>query len=292
MEERRGLEKPSGLTPSRLVNALGIAGSHAGGLMEFAREGAMTKRIHVGRGSQMGLESALLAARGFTGPSTVLEGDRGFLRVYSPSPRPELLLQDLGEEYVLLDMTVKSYACHASFHPVIESVRNFRQEQQVDVGVPESIVVVGTERMVERHGQREPTSVLGAQYSLPFSVAIALCRDIADPLAYSERTLWDTQVREVAKAVELAVDGDRFGVPGGPVAEVSLTVAGRTHTLAATGWQGAPGNPYTLDQMADKFRRYASPCLPPARIEEIIRKTRTLDVLDDVADLAVLLRAE
>ena len=59
-------------------------------------------------------------------------------------------------------MTVKSYACHASFHPVIESVRNFRQEQQVDVGVPESIVVVGTERMVERHGQREPTSVLGA----------------------------------------------------------------------------------------------------------------------------------
>ena len=287
-----GAGKALGLDASRLVNALGIAGSHAGGLMEFAREGAMTKRIHVGRGSQMGLESALLAARGFTGPSTVLEGDRGFLRVYSPSPRPELLLQDLGEEYVLLDMTVKSYACHASFHPVIESVRNFRQEQQVDVGVPESIVVVGTERMVERHGQREPTSVLGAQYSLPFSVAIALCRDIADPLAYSERTLWDTQVREVAKAVELAVDGDRFGVPGGPVAEVSLTVAGRTHTLAATGWQGAPGNPYTLDQMADKFRRYASPCLPPARIEEIIRKTRTLDVLDDVADLAVLLRAE
>ena len=88
LEDAAGAGKALGLDASRLVNALGIAGSHAGGLMEFAREGAMTKRIHVGRGSQMGLESALLAARGFTGPSTVLEGDRGFLRVYSPSLAP------------------------------------------------------------------------------------------------------------------------------------------------------------------------------------------------------------
>ena len=73
-----GAGKALGLDVHRLVNALGIAGSHGGGLMEFAQEGAMTKRIHVGRGAQMGLESALLAARGFTGPSTVLEGDRGF----------------------------------------------------------------------------------------------------------------------------------------------------------------------------------------------------------------------
>ena len=74
-----------------LVNALGIAGSHGAGIMEFAREGAMTKRLHLGRAAQTGLESALLAQKGFTGPSTVLEGDRGFLNVYSPIPHPSLL---------------------------------------------------------------------------------------------------------------------------------------------------------------------------------------------------------
>ena len=83
-----GAGKALGLDPEGLVNALGIAGSHAGGLMEFSKEGSMTKRIHVGRGGQMGLESALLAARGFTGPSTVLERDRGFPRVYSPRLGP------------------------------------------------------------------------------------------------------------------------------------------------------------------------------------------------------------
>ena len=74
-----GAGKALGLDAGQLVNALGIAGSHAGGLLEFAKEGAMTKRIHPGRGAQMGLECALLASKGFTGPSTVLEGDQGFL---------------------------------------------------------------------------------------------------------------------------------------------------------------------------------------------------------------------
>ena len=286
-----GAGKAMGLDTNRLANALGIAGSHAGGLMEFAPEGAMTKRIHVGRGSQMGLESAMLAARGFTGPSTVLEGDRGFLAVYSPSPRPELLLDSLGERYILLDITVKAYACHASFHPVIEGICRFREEQRHDMFRLEHAKVVATDRMIERHGQREPTSVLGAQCSLPFSVAVALCCDISDPLTYSEETLWDPRVRDLAKAVELATDRERFGQSGGPAAEVSLTVGGSTYTFTVTDWKGAPTNPYSFDEMAQKFLHYAAPCLSPSSIGDIIHKVRSLEEEGDVAELAGLLGA-
>ena len=285
-----GAGKALSLDAQGLTNALGIAGSHAGGLLEFTREGAMTKRIHVGRGAQMGLESALLAARGFTGPSTALEGDHGFLRVYSPTPRPELLVDGLGERYHLLDMTVKAYACHASFHPVIEGIRQFRHDYQYDAARLERVRVAGPERMVDRHGQREPASVLGAQYSLPFSVAIALCRDITDPMTYSEDTLWDPTVRARSKAVELVADGRRFGRPGGPAAEVSLTIAGRTHTLPVAGWKGAPANPYTYEEMAEKFRRYAAHCLTPACVEDLIGKVGRLEDVGDVAELAKLLR--
>ena len=58
-----GAGKALGLGTEMLGNALGIAGSHAGGLMEFAKEGAMTKRLHVGRGAQMGLRALCLQAR-------------------------------------------------------------------------------------------------------------------------------------------------------------------------------------------------------------------------------------
>lgn len=286
-----GAGKALGLEADRLVNALGIAGSHAGGLMEFAREGAMTKRLHVGRGAQMGLESALLAARDFTGPSTVLEGERGFLRVYSPSPQPELLVESLGERYRLLDISVKAYACHMSFHSLIEGICQFRSDRPFDPVRVEHVKVVGTERMVERHGQREPTSILGAQYSLPFSVAVALHRDIDSPLVYSEETLWDPGVRGLAMSMELATDDVRFGKPGGPVAELLITIAGRTHTFEVTDWKGAPTNPYEYDEMAEKFRKYAVLFLPPDRIEGIIHRVRTLEDVGDVADLAGLLRA-
>ena len=284
-----GAGKAMGIDTQQMVNALGIAGSHAGGLLEFAKEGAMTKRIHVGRGAQMGLESALLAARGFTGPSTVLEGDRGFLRVYSPSPRPELLLEGLGERYLLEGITVKAYACHASFHPVIHGIWKFREERQYDPAPVERVSVVATERMVERHGQREPASLLGAQYSLPFSVALALGRDISNPLVYSEETLWDPQVRELAKSVELAADAERFGNPGGPVAEVSLAIGGSTHAFTVTDWKGALTDPITYDEIGEKFRRYAASCLPTDRIEDIIQKVRRLEEVMDVAELARLL---
>ena len=285
-----GAGKAMGLDVHRLVNALGIAGSHAGGLMEFAREGAMTKRIHVGRGAQTGLESALLASRGFTGPSTVLEGDRGFLRVYSPTPRPELLTEGLGTRYLLLDMTVKAYACHASFHPVIEGICRFREDHPYDVARLEHVRVVGTERMMERHGQSEPTSVLGAQYSLPFSMGIALCRDIADPRVYNEDNLRDPQVRGLAKSVEIDADRERFGKAGGPVAEVSLTIAGISHTFSVAGWKGAPTNPYTYDEMAQKFRRYAAPYIPSGPIDAIIHEVSRLEDVGDVGELVRLLR--
>ena len=286
-----GAGKAMGLDTLGLLNALGIAGSHAGGLLEFAREGAMTKRIHVGRGAQMGLESALLAARGFTGPSTVLEGVRGFLKVYSPSPRPELLVEGLGERYLLLDMTVKAYACHASFHPVIEGICRFREENQYDLSRLEGVKVVATERMVERHGQREPASLLGAQYSLPFSMAVALCQEIADPRVYNERTLSDPKVRGLAKSIEMAADGVRFGKPGGPVAEVSLTIGGNDRSFTVAGWKGAPSNPYTYDEMAGKFRRYASPSLTPGRVDALIEQVGRLEDVRDVGELAFLLQS-
>src|ERR1700751_1381801 len=67
-----------------MLNALGIAGSTSAGLLEFARSGtgAMVKRLHLGRAAESGIMAASLAADGFTGPSSVLEGEAGFLKVF------------------------------------------------------------------------------------------------------------------------------------------------------------------------------------------------------------------
>jgi 2-methylcitrate dehydratase PrpD len=66
------------LNAAQMQNALGIAGSTGAGLMA-AQEGAMVKRLHAGRAAQGGMLGALLAKKGFTGISDVIEAGYGGL---------------------------------------------------------------------------------------------------------------------------------------------------------------------------------------------------------------------
>jgi 2-methylcitrate dehydratase PrpD len=283
-----GAGRVLGVSTATLVNALGIAGSHGGGLLEFFREGAMTKRLHLGRGAQLGLESVLLAQRGFTGPSSVIEGEHGFLNAYSPAPRPELLLDGLGDRWLLLDVTLKSYPCHISFHAVIDAIHRFRQEHAVEPAGIESVTIRSAARMIEsRFAARAPTTLMGAQYSLPWSTALALCEDATDPTSWTEAALANERVNRMAAAMRLLEEA-----PAAPeaVAEIRIVVAGREHVVNATGWKGAPSDPYTFEDMAQKFRRYASNLLTPARSDEIVQCVRNLEAEPEVAQLIRMIR--
>src|SRR5260370_25434473 len=90
-----------GLDADKMANALGIAGSLAGGLLEFAKgDGGMGKRLHLGRASAAAVLPASLASSGFTGPRTVIEGEFGFLPVFCTEFDPAELTRGLGPGYV------------------------------------------------------------------------------------------------------------------------------------------------------------------------------------------------
>ena len=73
----------SASTPKQIVDALGIAGSFASGIIEYLAEGAWTKRLHPGWAAQSGLRAALLARGGFLGPRTVFEGVHGLFHGFA-----------------------------------------------------------------------------------------------------------------------------------------------------------------------------------------------------------------
>src|ERR1700738_1381084 len=56
-----GVGAALGLSAKQIVDALGIAGSMAGGIIEYLAEGAWTKRLHAGWAAQSGIRAALLA---------------------------------------------------------------------------------------------------------------------------------------------------------------------------------------------------------------------------------------
>ena len=61
MAAAAGVAAALGLDRRSIVDALGIAGSMARGIIEYLAEGAWTKRMHAGWAAQSGLRAALLA---------------------------------------------------------------------------------------------------------------------------------------------------------------------------------------------------------------------------------------
>jgi 2-methylcitrate dehydratase PrpD len=237
------------LGPAAMANALGIAGSLAGGLLEFARsDGGMVKRLHLGRASEAGVLAASLAADGFEGPRTVLEGEFGFLKVFCTKWDETELTHGLGEEFVVSSTVLKRYPCHATAHAAVKAVRDLQARHGFSGADVEAITVTGTARMVERHNILEPTDLMLAQYSIPFCVALALHREARDPESFDETALRDAQIRALCRRVRLVPE------PGaahtGMASTVTIALAdGRHFEGRAENGMLEPG------ELEDKFLR-------------------------------------
>src|SRR2546426_502549 len=283
-----------GFDDERLTNALGIAGSSSAGLLEFAWSGGDTKRLHLGRASQLGLESALLARQGVRGPATVLEGRYGYFNAFSTPPRMERLVEGLGTEWAIEPPSLKAYATHMTHQAVVEAIQSFKREHPLDPKAITRVVISGAPRiMEERHAARAPQDVLGGQYSLPFTTAVALTRDMSDPLVYNDHAVADPVVRDLARRIELEpLEDAPHHAPGVWPAEILIECAGQQHSLRTRPHKGSPPNPFTWDEACEKFGRYTASVLDAQQATAIIDAVGGLEQVTDMADVARLLAAK
>ena len=279
-----------GCDQETLVSAMGLAGSSSAGLLEFAWSGADTKRVHLGRASQLGLESALLARKGLRGPATVLEGRYGYFNAFSMPPRMERLLQGLGTDWAIQPPSLKSYATHVTHQAVVQAIQDFKREHTWQPQHLSRVVIRGAPRiMEERHTMRAPESVMGGQYSLPFTTAVALTRDLSNPLVYNDDTMRDPVVRNLAQRIELVplADAPHEG-PASLQAEILLEYAGQCYTLATQPHKGSPHNPFTWEEVCDKFRRFTASLISPMQATALIEAVGSLEQAADMAAVAQL----
>jgi 2-methylcitrate dehydratase PrpD len=280
-----------GFDEDRLTDALGIAGSSSAGLLEFAWSGGDTKRLHLGRAGQLGLESALLARQGVRGPATVLEGRYGYFNAFSTPPRLEKLVEGLGTAWAIEPPSLKSYATHVTQQAVVAAIQDLKREHPLDPKAITRVVIRGAPRiMEERHAAREPQDVLGGQYSLPFTTAVALTRDMSNPLVYNADAVADPVVRDLARRIELVpMKEEAHETPGFWPAEILVECEGRRHTTHTRPHKGSPSNPFTWDEASEKFRRYTASVLGAPQATAIIHAVGALGGGADLGDLVRLL---
>ena len=282
-----------GLNEKKLINALGIAGSYSGGLIEFSRcqEGAMIKRLHLGKAAEGGVTAAQLASRGFAGPESVLEGKFGFCRTFSDSPKLEYLTHRLGRVWESMNICIKRCACHINAHAPIEALQALYAELQFAPEDIRELEIGGIEKLVTHHANYQPTDLMMAQYSIPFCVALSVYFDPTDPANFDERKLKDKKILAMMRKVRLKVDHEIEAKGWDRAARVTVDLGKKgRHSKLVIHFKGTPGNPMSGAEVEDKGRKLTRDILSPRQLARLVGAVANLEKIADVSTLAALLR--
>jgi hypothetical protein len=124
----------------------------------------------------------------------------------------------MSEEFVVSITVLKRYPCPATAHAAVKAVLDLQAEHGFSGAEVEAITVTGTRRMVEVHNILEPADLMLAQYSIPFSIALALHREARNPESWDETALADPQIRALRRRVRLVPEpsGEHAGMSRRP----------------------------------------------------------------------------
>ena len=255
-----GASVAMGLDRRKTVDALGIAGSMASGIIEYLAEGAWTKRLHAGWAAQAGLQAARFGQQGFLGPRTVFEGTHGLFNGFARSVEGNygVLTEDFGRKWYMEAITFKPYATGTMNQPYIDcairlSKKGIKPEDIADV------LCETAEGYVHRlwdplEAKRRPANEYAAKFSTPFNLAVAFITGGAGLSAFTEETVRDPRILALASKVSYVVDPDN-PYPKAYTGHIRMTLKdGRVLEERQPHIRGGAQEPLSRDELADKFR--------------------------------------
>lgn len=289
-----------GLSHDQLTHAMGIAGSHSSGTLEYTQSGGEVKRLHAGLGAIGGVRSARLAALGFTAPRAILEGKRGILQAFCQEYRTEAITDDLGERWEFVDRaSLKLYSCAGGVGAQIEAAQAALAQSGRPVEDIEEILV-GLDRksmsMTGTIGPR-PNDMTGAQFSTHFCVGLALAKNAADFDTFIEagqNGFCEPSVLALTERVRVELDADcdaeYLGSPQRWLGKVAIRFRDGRVSEARTFRRGTPGNPLTDEEVVAKFRSLVRSRMTTSQMDAVIGAVMSLETLGSVRELTALLR--
>src|SRR5581483_3420821 len=202
-----GVGAALGLNQKQLVDALGIAGSMASGIIEYLAEGAWTKRLHPGWAAQAGMRAALLGRAGFLGPRTVLEGVHGLFHGFAHTTEGyyDAVVGDFGRRWVTETLAFKPYPCGTMAHPYIDCAKRLAARGIKADDIAEMVCEVGegtVHRLCEPLADKQkPRNGYAAKFAVPYLLAEGFVHGNVGLDAFTETAVRDQAVLALAAKV-------------------------------------------------------------------------------------------
>jgi len=277
------------LPPEQMQHAIGIAGSLGAGLMA-AQEGAMVKRLHAGRAAQGGMTAALLAKKGFTGITDVVEaGYGGFLSAIARTPNPARLLEGLGSDWEAAKVGFKMYPNVTSIHAALDAMRATgvaaRDIETIEIGCSHMT-------FVHTAWDYRPAGVTAAQMNMFYGIAVMALRGDVAARDYSEAAIADPEVLAFIPRIKVFVDDEleAMGPAFRHAARVTVhTFDGRTVKQEVLNRRGSPENPVAREDVERKFTANLTGLLTPAEIDRLQALALSLETLPNADEIVKIL---
>lgn len=239
-----------GLSVDQMANALGIAGSQASGLKAFQTDGSLTMVFHAGRSAQNGVEAAVLAQEGFTGPKAVFEDRQGFVAT-TGGGNLAALTNGLKSTYEIDQTTLRPYyGCTLTIAASGTSAEIMLRRPERRAADVTSIRVRCHPKVIEDVGNENPETMLAARLSIQFNIALVLQRGNVVVGDISEADLWEPQIRRLLPLCTFEPDSsvENWGC------HLTVGFADGSHESATMIYpKGDPENPMTWEDTEMKF---------------------------------------
>jgi len=271
-----------GLSADQIQQAIGISASpHM--CLGAVTAGKLTnmKNAVDPNATRMGVEAAMLAARGYSGPEHVIDGKEGLVHCFEKfggkfnlNMLTDKLPKCSGCHYKIIDCGMKSFPIEALSHAPLSAMMNIIKEYDVnpdDVAEIKVEVIARAADILGDPAKYRPTSKETADHSLPYSLAVGLVDGMVTPLQFEQSRIDDTSLHAVMDKIKV-VPNDEFEAlfPEFQPSQVTITlVNGTNHTARVDVPKGDPRDPMTEDEIAVKFNALGESVIGLAACNEL-----------------------
>lgn len=278
------------LDPPRFVNALGLAGINAGGLMTWVNDPTENSRPYpCGMAAHCGVLAAYLAQLGMGGPLGIADDNKFTIYdAFSGAMHLEELTQGLGEDFWITRRGgFKRYQCCGDIFAGLDGLIKIVTENDLK---PDDIAEV----VHHPHSGRAPVidnNPLRSHCSQYVMAVAAVRRGIDSDTILVDLRETDPQIREMARRTRLVGDSETLVPelgPGSAVVDVT-TRDGRHFREVVPRWRGHEQNPLSRAEIDEKYYALATMRISRASAERVRALVDELEHLDDVGRLMELL---
>jgi 2-methylcitrate dehydratase PrpD len=287
------------LSKGQVRNAFGIAGASApvpsAQKWNWDNRPLTWMKDAVAYPAQIGITAATLAASGFIGCRDILDGSMGFWRMASSDQCDfDLMIDGLGEKYLFMDNSIKTYSCCWFIHPTLDALGSLVKRHNLVHQDIAQIDVWSLTDLYEMFNFIEPGEMVDAQFSLPYCVALSLLEVQTGPEWFNRKLFNNEDVLSIGSRVKIHPDSECDRIFHEESRRISARVAittvnGNRYEESAPAPRGTPLVPISDDEIIEKYLKMAIPVLGNEKADKLKQLILRIESEDSLLELPGLI---